>query len=400
MKIAIYSEATRGLASVGGSELIVVTLAIVLRERGHEVEVIHHDSSITAHAMGARFSVSADALNLRFVEIEPDPASKNPWRRHLEEIGWYRQLTKGYDLFIEVAHHKPPVCRSGVGVLYVLFPFYDAATLWSAERDPDPHRNLLMKAYRRVYHRWNWRRIMRSYPMKAAISEFSRSWTKSRWGVDAEVIYPPSQAIAVAGEIPKHNAVLSVGRFAGKHVSKKQLELLDAFQQLIPEAPRDWRYQCVGGLGSAAEDQAYFARASSLARGLPIAVEANLSAEELQSRYRAAKIFWHATGFGEDEATRPEMSEHYGIATVEAMLAGCVPVVIKRGAQPEIVQHGVNGFLWETVDELKQYTMQLMRDDALRERLSDAARGRAGEFTRDKFVRRFLDFLKPALREP
>ena len=74
------------------------------------------------------------------------------------------------------------------------------------------------------------------------------------------------------------------------------------------------------------------------------------------------------------------------IAAVEAMAAGAVPVVINKGGQPEIVQHGVNGFVWNTLDELKTYTQQLAEDPALRSRMSAAARVRAQDFSRERFV--------------
>jgi hypothetical protein len=44
-----------------------------------------------------------------------------------------------------------------------------------------------------------------------------------------------------------------------------------------------------------------------------------------------AKLFWHTTGLAVDELKRPEHAEHFGIATVKAMRAACVPVVIASG---------------------------------------------------------------------
>jgi glycosyltransferase involved in cell wall biosynthesis len=55
------------------------------------------------------------------------------------------------------------------------------------------------------------------------------------------------------------------------------------------------------------------------------------------------------------------------------MAAGCVPVVIAKGGQPETVKHGENGFLWNTLEELQQFTRQVMKDFALRQRLSAKA---------------------------
>lgn len=398
MNIGIYSESTRGTADVGGSELVVVTLASELRALGHTVDVIHHNPTLTGEFLSQRFGVDPASLRLRYTLIEPQPSSTHPWRRHREEEAWYGGITASYDMFINVVHQKPPICRAKIGVLYVLFPFFDAASLWSRAADPAPGRPLLLRLYRKWYHRWNWHRIMRSYQLRAAISDFSGYWTRQRWEIATKTIYPPATAGAPAAAT-KQDLIVSVGRFAGGGVSKKQLEMMQAFQQ-VAAADAEWQYRCIGGLSSQPEDTEYFRQVQSAAVAGRTSLEPNLPRAAVDAAYASAKIFWHATGAGDDETTRPEMSEHYGIATVEAMLSGCVPVVIKRGAQPEIVEHGVNGFLWETVDELKHHTIQLMRDDALRERLSTAARLRAAEFTRDKFVRRFLDFLKPVLREP
>jgi glycosyltransferase involved in cell wall biosynthesis len=87
------------------------------------------------------------------------------------------------------------------------------------------------------------------------------------------------------------------------------------------------------------------------------------------------------------------MFEHFGIVTAEAMAAGCVPVVINKGGQSEIVRHGVSGFLWDTLDELKEYTSLLARDERLRKEMSKQARRRAQLFSREVFVKHFLALL-------
>jgi glycosyltransferase involved in cell wall biosynthesis len=103
-------------------------------------------------------------------------------------------------------------------------------------------------------------------------------------------------------------------------------------------------------------------------------VEANLAREDLRALFQRAKIFWHGTGLNDPTRSHPELAEHFGMATVVSMAAGCVPVVINKGRQPEIVEHGINGFVWNTIDELKTYTHTLAEDPALWVRMSDAAK--------------------------
>jgi glycosyltransferase involved in cell wall biosynthesis len=261
----------------------------------------------------------------------------------------------------------------------VLFPFSGPAHL-SAEAGDRPD------ALRRVYHTWEWKQRLASYQATISISEYTQLWTSRRWGVDSVVVPPPVQC-AFAGA-PKGPLVMSVGRFAGGRHSKRQEEMTRTFAELVRDGFTGWRYLTVGGVSDAAVDQDYLRRVTAEAAGFPITIRCNAPREELSSHYASAAIFWHAAGYGEpDEA--PELAEHFGISTVEAMAAGCVPIVINRGGQREIVEHGVRGFLWNTLDELKHYTLLVARDQPLRARVAEAARQRAACFAPERFVARF-----------
>ena len=67
------------------------------------------------------------------------------------------------------------------------------------------------------------------------------------------------------------------------------------------------------------------------------------------------------------------------------MASGCVPVVIGKGGQREIVNHGKNGFLWDSLDELKKYTLLVIEDEALRNSLAHAAPLSLEKFNRRNF---------------
>ena len=98
-----------------------------------------------------------------------------------------------------------------------------------------------------------------------------------------------------------------------------------------------------------------------------------------------ASIFWHFTGMGVDEERNPESTEHYGISTVEAMSAGCVPVVISKGGQPEIVGKEGAGYLCDTPEECVDATRALAADAVLLNGMSEKAKRRAEQFSYDSF---------------
>ncbi|HZI87548.1 MAG TPA: glycosyltransferase, partial [Pyrinomonadaceae bacterium] len=174
--------------------------------------------------------------------------------------------------------------------------------------------------------------------------------------------------------------------------SKNQLEMMSAFQDLVRDGVQSWKYFCVGGLGDSRGDLEYFERVLSLGAKCGAETVANGKRRSLRTLYEKAKIFWHAAGYGAGEH-QPELLEHFGIATVEAMAAGCVPIVFNNGGQTEVVEHGLNGFLWNTIHELKAYTVLVAKDEALRGRLSASARARAQLFNKSRFLRQFRRLL-------
>jgi glycosyltransferase involved in cell wall biosynthesis len=235
---------------------------------------------------------------------------------------------------------------------------------------------------------------MDSYQLKAAISHFSQEWAQRRWGINCEVIHPPVDCRFGIRE--KGNVVLSVGRFAieGEGHRKKQAEMLRAFRELEWGGLEGWSYVSVGGLGNTVEHQAFLKELGDMTQGCHAQILPNLPRERLRTLYEGAAIFWHAAGYNEDLAAHPELAEHFGLSTVEAMAAGCVPIVIDRGGQRDIVEHGVTGFRWSTLEELKAYSLMVIRDRGLRARMSEASRARAGEFSRERFIERFRQLLQ------
>jgi len=385
VKIGIYNEPSGG--PIGGCEVCVAILAEAFSDQ-HDVTIIHHRKSLIAGTL-AEFA-NADLTNVRLQYVPPTPysfgMSHNIAQRYREARRWHAELSEPYDLFINFTHHAPPFCRAERGVLVVLFPF-----------DEPPFRQLkgdtwsLVEFCKRSYHEWEWKKRMSSYQRKISISEFTRNWVTERWAIDSEVIYPPVDTDFRS--IEKREMIVSVGRFTTEGHSKNQLAMMGAFQELEGNELKGWTYSCVGALGDSSSERQYFEQVLSLGRACGADVIANAPRDSVRTLYEKAKVFWHAAGFGMGKQ-QPELQEHFGIATAEAMAAGCIPVVFQGGGPMELVEHGVNGFLWNTLDELKTYTAMIGSDEALRDRLSAAARARAQQFNRSKYVDGFRRFLR------
>jgi glycosyltransferase involved in cell wall biosynthesis len=383
MRIGLYIE--HGIGNgVGGAELMMAHLASQW-SHDHIVDLIHHRPPLTRQRIEMFSSDDFGRVTFRYVPREPEVQSSGSLVHRFQQAReWHKAVSDGYDLFVNCTHWLPCFSHARKAVLLVLFPFFIRPEQ-TAEIQKLPQWKRLRH---RAYHGFEWRRRLATYERRCTISEFSRDWTRRRWNLDSEIVYPPVDT--ESAPITKDPLILSVGRFSTMAHTKKQVEMMGAFRELHSSMP-GWSYACVGGLNARDENRDYFERVRAAAAGYPAIVEANVERSKVKDLCARSRIFWHATGLGEDPEAHPELSEHFGIATVEAMAAGSVPVVINRGGQSDIVSHGKTGFLWNTIDELKKYTLQLAADPDLLTRLSRGARERAATFSRRRFIDRMTD---------
>jgi glycosyltransferase involved in cell wall biosynthesis len=233
------------------------------------------------------------------------------------------------------------------------------------------------------------RSILGAYTRIWAISQFVQRWVEIHWGVESDILYPAVDVDAFT-PLRKYNIILSVGRFfAGGH-NKKQLEMVKAFKQMCRKSLEGWELHLAGGLSPGPQHLRYLRRVREEAKGYPIFFHVNVPFRKLRELYGQAKIYWHASGYGEDINRHPNRFEHFGITTVEAMAAGCVPVIIGKAGQREIVMNGINGFLWQRLDELIMHTKQLIENPTLWGKMSQNARRRSRDFGKKAFIQRIL----------
>jgi len=217
-------------------------------------------------------------------------------------------------------------------------------------------------------------------------SFYTSHWCRAFWGTRrTEMLYPLVRRVVEEPDLEcKEKIILNVGRFFPDGHCKMQHEIVKTFKELVARYPEyaDWKLVCAGGVDQEREDcLAYFDQVSELAAGANVELMPDVSFEKLNTLYARSAIYWHATGFGKDVELSPYEFEHFGISTVEAMSAGCIPVVIDAGGQSEIVNDEAFGSRFITREQWIEGTVQWMarfeRDRAGYEAASLAAAARA-----------------------
>jgi glycosyltransferase involved in cell wall biosynthesis len=228
-----------------------------------------------------------------------------------------------------------------------------------------------------------------SYDTVLANSEYTRDWIRRLWERESDVLFPPIDVARLAPRATRERTVLTVGRFfaPGLGHAKRQLEMVRWFGDLVRSGRLDgWTLHVVGGC----EDSQlpYLEQVRRAAAGLPVEIHPNAPRATVAGLLSSASIFWSATGFGESDE-HPWAAEHFGMTTVEAMAGGCVPVVIDRAGQKEIVRPDVDGYRWNTPAELIDATVRVGSDEALRARLAASSQARAQAFSDEAFAERW-----------
>jgi glycosyltransferase involved in cell wall biosynthesis len=217
-------------------------------------------------------------------------------------------------------------------------------------------------------------------------SEFTKKNCGKLWNIKSKVIYPPVDTDNFKS-LDKKKIILSVGRFFGYGKEKKHEVLIEAFADIHKDI-EGWTLILAGSAGEG--DEKYVEDLKKKSKGVPIKFMVNVLFEEIKRLYGQSSIYWHAAGYGEED---PAKMEHFGISTVEAMSAGCVPVVTGKGGQVEIVEDKISGYLWNSIEELKKKTIKLVLDDKLRGSLSKEAIKKSATFGKEKFTQNLIDLI-------
>ncbi len=344
------------LDTIGGGERYSMTFAEALLKKGWQVDVFWPDGEIK-EKITQKFLL--DLNNLSFSNYSP--LTKSFFKKIKEE--------RRYDLLFYFSDGSIPLMFGKKNLLHFQVPFQNV----NGKKFP------------------NWLKLKKIDKI-ICNSFFTKNIVEKEYGVKGDVWYPP---VSVEDFAPgrKENIILAVGRFEKSLTEKRQDILIEAFKKMLKQGLKNWKLVIVGGCSTDEKTNEILNNLKEMAKDFPIEIKVNLPFLELKDLYSKAKIFWHAAGFGVDEQKNPEKVEHFGMTTVEAMAAGCVPVVIKKGGQKEIINDGKDGFLWETVDELVNLTSRLINNDKIMSSFLKEAIKKSCDFSKEKFYEKIYCFI-------
>jgi glycosyltransferase involved in cell wall biosynthesis len=358
----------------GGGEKYICTLAEILSRTGlYDVTLLIDKPSITKEALRKYFN-----LALEQVRVQATMARDVPGLLSTADVG---VVVSNFKPFGNRARKNVYVLQIPYGVLSLSRTLSRLAKGEIKEAGKDIYRRSLLNDARHA-------------DLAIVYSEFVREALHLNHGINAQVLYPAIDDFAES--TTKENVILSVGRFfRGLYNDKRYDFMIEAFKKLRERLPNtSWTYHLVGSCGSDFESQRYLEELRAVATGHPIYFHVNSSYVELRRCYSQSEIFWHAAGYEVDEERHPERTEHFGMSTVEAMSAGCVPVVANKGGQKEIVSHGKSGYLWNTLDELLEHTASLINNPGQGSAMRHSARQRFRDFDHQHFSSKLISLFK------
>jgi glycosyltransferase involved in cell wall biosynthesis len=195
---------------------------------------------------------------------------------------------------------------------------------------------------------------LKSYRSFIANSEYTKLWTEKYLNRQSMVVYPP--VVPSSSHSTCKKQILSIGRFFGGEGihSKNQVQMVQAFKNLPKDLLDSWRLVLIGG--TSREHRAYAADVRKQSINYPVDIYFNASRELVIEHLQSASIYWHLAGFGQDLEVHPESAEHFGIAIVEAMSAGIIPLAFNAGGPKEILSRFPD-LLFNSLDELVEKTV-------------------------------------------
>ena len=361
---------------IGGAEFLALSTARALRESGYDVTVLTSTSFsheriknlFNSEVAGIRFIVKPVRVFNLLKEISHGRFARLRglllYNKFFKEHGKY--IRDNYDLSIDTQSNL----LTPVDIVYIHYPSI-----------VNPYSEM-EKGLRWIVYNWlvkiHANRLSRlGLPGRVLTNS---TWTAGQiyrvYNVIADVVYPPVDVEifnTVAGNDKRDKVVVTVSRFT---VEKKLEKIVNVAGKL-----RDYTFILIGST----HEYSYIALDEIKRRikeyGLNnIILEPNLPRSKLLEYLKNARYYLH-----------PEVPEHFGIAVVEAMAAGCVPIVYRDGgAWYDVVSKVSSELGYRRIEEVVGLIKKLDENMELYSKLRERSVEVSKSFNYDNFKKSLL----------
>jgi len=334
MKVAvIYDFATHP----GGGDFVMLNILHMLKEVGLEVDLLTSQPE-GLQKSASFFEVKTPAVNLHYIKLPP-------YFKHPYSMAYIAcKATKlRYDIYV-VSDDLPKCLAQTAGINYIHYPH--AARLKHKEYIADKYKHILRGKLIWKLHEFLFPRLFmtKGEPSKwlfIANSFVTQQHVKEVFNItDVMLLHPPVRARKIYNiwkerRASKENIIISIGRFEPE---KRILDVLHAFSRVASEI--DTKLYLIG---FSKDELNLLEIVKQLNISNKVKVLINAPRKTVVETLLRAKALVHAAPH-----------EPFGIAVVEGMAAGCIPIVRQgfNGPWLEITKEGRYGIGFSNIEEL------------------------------------------------
>lgn len=173
--------------------------------------------------------------------------------------------------------------------------------------------------------------------------------------VDSERFHPRHRSVAMREQLTQGHPESPLLLYVGRLSAEKGIERLSSILRANPGA----RLALAGDGPHRSSLERHFA-------GLPVFFAGFLHGEELAQAFASSDVF-----------VMPSETETLGLVVLEAMASGLPVVAARAGGIPEMIEDGVDGFLFDSELQAAGITERLLTDRAERATVAQLARAAA-----------------------
>ena len=367
------------LNSCGGGELLSLTVAKTLKERGYEIT--YYTTQKTD------WNYVKSVLGISF---KPDH-EKCVFKVKIPYFGIYQRLITGFlsnaikecDLVINTHGDVMPFVNADITYMH-----YPTFSLWyESPVNVKYLKSLFWRSYFIPYYTIQKYLVKRTTCIILTNSKFSQKAIWKHVGKKSIVVYPPINIkpyTKLVGKKNRENIVVTIGRFTPEKRYEDVLEIASKTPHI--------KYIIVGSVPNKLSMQ-YFSKIKTLLlkkKLRNVILLPNLRFIDKLRILSKAKVYLHTM-----------INEHFGIAIVEGMAAGLVPVVhMSGGAWEDILdgKQGIHGYAFKNAKEAANYIENIVLDENLRKEIVSNNLNYVQKFSTEKFKERVVRIIEVFLK--